>query len=71
MYDEEMVAIEKGYKYFIVKIREKGFLGMIEKGFLLYLRNNDQCGNSHSGDFDYHYYYHAYRDAKKDAILLS
>jgi len=71
MFEEEIKAIEKGYKYFIVKIREKGFLGMIEERFLLYLKNNDQCGNSYSGDFDYYWSYQTYFEAKKDAILLS
>ena len=69
MYDEEMKAIEKGYKYYIVRIKEKGFLGKEER-FLLYLKNNDQCGNSYSGDFDYHHTYHTYQNAKNDAIKL-
>ena len=62
MSNQEINALNKGYKYFIEKINNC---------FLLYLRNNDSCGNSYSGDFDYHYYYKTYREAKKDAILLS
>jgi len=62
MANEENNAIEKGYKYFIEKV--DGF-------FCLFIRCNDCCGNSYSGDFDYHWSYRKYSDAKKDAILLT
>jgi len=62
MSNQENNAIEKGYKYFIEKIDDR---------FLLFIKNDDCCGNSYSGDFDYHWTYKKYFDAKKDAILLT
>lgn len=62
MYYEEIKALDYGWKYYIVRI---------DRHFLLYLRCYDYSGNSYSGQFDYHWYYHTYQEAKVDGLRLS
>lgn len=61
---DEITALEEGKLFFIEK------RGVGENRFELFLKNSDHCGNSFSGNYDYHWTYESYEEAVRDGQRL-
>ena len=61
---DETTAIEEGRLFFVKK------RGLGENKFELFLKNTDYCGNSFSGQFDYHWTYETYEEATEEGQRL-